>query len=175
MCNTHTHTITGCSGCALERLSCFATEGSSDTVTSRLISHYQHQARESNANMALPHTRCYVRVRAGPKGDQTTGTAECAMTLNVWLRQESTQVNQIKFELGKEMEFNDWYRWSCRWQSKHLRLVYWRHKESGNQHDEDNCERNITVLKDTFESSYMFLQHYRYIHCVYLMLFYILI
>lgn len=115
------------------------------------------QARESNANMALPHTRCYVRVRAGSKGDQTTGTAECAMTLNVWLRQESTQVNQIKFELGKEeMEFNDWYRWSCRWQPKHLRLVYWRNKESGNQLDEDNCERNITVLKYIFESSYMF-------------------
>lgn len=113
------------------------------------------QARESYANMALPHTRCYVRVCAGSKGDQTTATADRAMTLNVWLRQESNEVNQIKFELGKEvMEFNHWYRWSCRWQSEHLRLVYWRHKRLGSQPDKGTCEWNITVLKDIFERSY---------------------
>lgn len=48
------------------------------------------QARESNANMALPHTHWSVRVYVGSKGDQITARAERAMTLNVWLRQEST-------------------------------------------------------------------------------------
>lgn len=92
-----THTITECSGCASERLSCFGTERSSDTVTSRLIVHFCHEGRESKANMALLLTHWQARQCR----DQTTAGAPFATTLNVWLSQESTWVNQVKLELGR--------------------------------------------------------------------------